>query len=666
VQTGHVDLVNVKVVTTAEETMPYELAKDLFESLPEESSSGTKVSIYSFVVKASDGKVRTLRCSSLGERERWIEAITMQIAANQFEAAKAKMDKVKSDVPNLSDHPSLIRKGSSEVSGVDFAPIGKAFNLPKYLYHSNLGGSCWGGAKPPIPTTILVGDKATVKSEEFGKKNVTSITVSPTDTVTVQLTNGGTVVLPAATLAEIAANNKGKSGDDLAPDLIECTGMRYPGDPLLICRVAVAATVVSESIPKSSAKPYSAQGVILTMALLALQPLLLQRFTNMTSIPFTDLKFTPSIPSLGMEQATALCIIVNSIFLLQPLINKLTTKRTPTTTYNLHLLSYEESEASTHSDGLEKAVPTRFVNGTKTDPPGTAERRWATTMAWRKREKVDAVILGKHPFFDDIKKCYPHFYCRTSLDGVQIAYYERPGFLDLPRLQEIGVPTMVMHYTFQTEFCWMYMACDENVRTLSGIDIQNVGLYDLKGVVKEFLGAISKISQEHYPERAGKICVLNAPGWFSMMWNVIKLMLHPNTQKKVFILSESAAKTTMKTLIKEDSVPVEYGGTLEYSPGTQAATRATFDGPLGQKKESCRWASEFEVALQDYVHRVNKGDKLPLPCAKAFEREDFILEKEDYLKMYEGGWLETESQLHLPREQWDADKWPGMLFAKKG
>jgi hypothetical protein len=97
----------------------------------------------------------------------------------------------------------------------------------------------------------------------------------------------------------------------------------------------------------------------------------------------------------------------------------------------------------------------------------------------------------------------------------------------------------------------------EEHRTLSGIDIQNVGLYDLKGVVKEFLAAISKISQEHYPERAGKICVLNAPGWFSMMWNVIKLMLHPNTQKKVFILSESAAKTTMKTLIAQESVPVE-------------------------------------------------------------------------------------------------------------
>ena len=42
------------------------------------------------------------------------------------------------------------------------------------------------------------------------------------------------------------------------------------------------------------------------------------------------------------------------------------------------------------------------------------------------------------------------------------------------------------------------------------------------------------------------------------------------------------------------------------------------------------------------------------------------MEKEKYLKIYDGGWLETENQLHLPRDQWDAEKWPGMLFAKKG
>ena len=160
-------------------------------------------------------------------------------------------------------------------------------------------------------------------------------------------------------------------------------------------------------------------------------------------------------------------------------------------------------------------------------------------MAWRKREKIDTLILQPHPYYREIKKCYPHFYCGTDLSNEQICYYERPGYLELKRLEEIGVPTMVWHYNFQTEFCWTYMSTNgEETRTLSGIDVDNVGLYDVKGVVKEFLQAISKISQEHYPERAGKICVLNAPSWFSMLWNVIKLTLHPNTQKKVRVCEE--------------------------------------------------------------------------------------------------------------------------------
>ncbi len=64
-------------------------------------------------------------------------------------------------------------------------------------------------------------------------------------------------------------------------------------------------------------------------------------------------------------------------------------------------------------------------------------------------------------------------------------------------------------------------AGNEKTRTFSGVDIQNVGFTDLKGVTLEFLKAIASISQEHYPERAGKICVMNAPSWFTVVWKVI-------------------------------------------------------------------------------------------------------------------------------------------------
>jgi len=440
------------------------------------------------------------------------------------------------------------------------------------------------------------------------------------------------------------------------------TGYRYPGDPLLVCRISVAA--VNKPDAKSTSQKWFS--VPIMAAALVFQPLALMAASalasNSSSSPLIA-SISPFLPpALSIEQGFSTCLLLNAVPFILHTLTSILAKKSISKTFDLILQTYEESEASIHSDDLEKPVPSRFVAGCKNDPPGTAEKRWATTVAWRKREKVDTVILEAHPLYNEIKVCYPHFYCRSDLSGKQVCYFERPGFLALKRLEEIGVQKMVRHYIWQVEFCWTYMSTSaEDTRTLSGVDVQNVGLYDLKGVVKEFLGAISKVSQEHYPERAGKICILNAPGWFSMLWNVIKLTLHPNTQKKVFILSESAAKKTMKTLIDHESVPIEYGGGLKF-PSNAPAVEKDFPGPLGKEKEKARFCSEYEVAINDYVKRLNSKQKLPRPPAYAWEREDVLIEKEDFLKAYEHGWEDFESQLHLPKEKWDPNGWPGILF----
>ena len=43
------------------------------------------------------------------------------------------------------------------------------------------------------------------------------------------------------------------------------------------------------------------------------------------------------------------------------------------------------------------AVPKRFSDGCRSDPPGTAERRWAETTRWRRAEGVDRVLLSLCP-----------------------------------------------------------------------------------------------------------------------------------------------------------------------------------------------------------------------------------------------------------------------------
>ncbi len=84
-----------------------------------------------------------------------------------------------------------------------------------------------------------------------------------------------------------------------------------------------------------------------------------------------------------------------------------------------------------------------------------------------------------------------------------------------------------------------------------------------------------------------------------------------------------------------------------------------------ESHNNCRWGAEFEVAFADYVTRLNNKEPLPLPQETgAWNREDVLIGKEEYLNSYEGGWMEDvgPSELHLPIAQWRRDGWPGLLF----
>lgn len=282
----------------------------------------------------------------------------------------------------------------------------------------------------------------------------TRVSCAAGGSVEVLLSNGGRVQLPYELLVELGNNNDGGGGagdvraEDVRAEPVDCRGMRYPGDPELISRVGVGVVPVAGAA--AGPGTYAGNTATVLFAAAAVQPFLLTAASSYAS------PYLPLLPPLPIELSFGISLLLNAVLALFFHAAKFVGPKPPAARdFDLFLLSYEESDASTHTDGLEKPVPARFVNGTKTDPPGTAEKRWATTMAWRKREGIDTICLTKHPHYDEIKKCYPHFYCRTSLDGSQIAYYERPGFLDLPRLAEIGVSTMVRHYTFQVEFCWM-------------------------------------------------------------------------------------------------------------------------------------------------------------------------------------------------------------------
>lgn len=100
-------------------------------------------------------------------------------------------------------------------------------------------------------------------------------------------------------------------------------------------------------------------------------------------------------------------------------------------------------------------------------------------------------------------------------------------------------------------------------------------IMDLKGVsitrvpqVYSYVRQASVISQNYYPERLGKLYMINAPWGFSTVWSVVKGWLDPVTVSKINILGGSYKSELLKQ-IPPENLPVAYGGVCECEGGCE-------------------------------------------------------------------------------------------------
>lgn len=98
-------------------------------------------------------------------------------------------------------------------------------------------------------------------------------------------------------------------------------------------------------------------------------------------------------------------------------------------------------------------------------------------------------------------------------------------------------------------------------------------IMDLKGVtltkipsVYSNIQRVSAISQNYYPERLGKMYLINAPWGFSTIWSVVKGWIDPVTAKKIHILG-SGYQSELLAQIPAENLPVEFGGKCECEGG---------------------------------------------------------------------------------------------------
>ncbi|EGZ26143.1 hypothetical protein PHYSODRAFT_479932 [Phytophthora sojae] len=206
------------------------------------------------------------------------------------------------------------------------------------------------------------------------------------------------------------------------------------------------------------------------------------------------------------------------------------------------------------------AFSPRFIAGEKGDVE-KGRARYEATLQWRKENDIDNILVTPHPNFEIIKKYYPQYFHGKTRDGHPV-YYERPGKIDLPALKREGlsIDDLLRHYMYMTEYLWRVVEPDDSGRSITVLDVTGIGMYDLGGEVLDFIKRASAFTGAHYPERSAHIFIINIPGWFNMIWRMVKPLIDPVTREKVHMLKGSAILKELETLIDMENIPSDFGG----------------------------------------------------------------------------------------------------------
>ncbi|KAJ3126284.1 cytosolic factor, phosphatidylinositol/phosphatidylcholine transfer protein [Physocladia obscura] len=227
-------------------------------------------------------------------------------------------------------------------------------------------------------------------------------------------------------------------------------------------------------------------------------------------------------------------------------------------------------ESEVHNDGLLL----RFLKARKFDVD-KAKLMFDAYLAWRRDFKVDTEILHnlKYPEYNKVMEIYPRFYHKTDKVGRPV-YFEILSNLSIKQFDggittpERFVQYYVREFEKTIEYRFRALSCKAGAlidKSCTILDIKNVPIMQFPSI-RKFLGQITHIAQNYYPETLGRMFIINSPVVFQGIWAVIKGMLDENTVAKISILGTSYQRELLET-IDAENLPVEYGGKCNCAMG---------------------------------------------------------------------------------------------------
>jgi len=216
---------------------------------------------------------------------------------------------------------------------------------------------------------------------------------------------------------------------------------------------------------------------------------------------------------------------------------------------------------------LRDATLLRFLRQQSYNATAAAEQI-VKYLQWRVDNKIDQ-LLDK-PFEKDasIRSLIPWTYSGFDNDGRPI-YVEKTGKIkcaDLVNPDVITLDALIDSHIYGLESLAVKM--QESSKRLGKRVDQFATILDMNGLgfhhrsALGMLRACLDIDYNYFPDRIGRIYVINTPWVAPYLYQAVQVFLDANTKQRVHIVSGDP-KAFLPTVIPKESLPVEYGGTFE-------------------------------------------------------------------------------------------------------
>ncbi|KAL5338646.1 CRAL-TRIO domain-containing protein [Aspergillus crustosus] len=266
-----------------------------------------------------------------------------------------------------------------------------------------------------------------------------------------------------------------------------------------------------------------------------------------------------------------------------------------------------ELEAEGYTERLDTLTLLRFLRARKFDV-AAAKAMFVASEKWRKEFGTDELARDFHYVEKpEVFKYYPQYYHKTDKDGRPV-YIEKLGKIDLNALGKITSDERMLK-NLVTEY---ERFADDRLpacsRKAGKLIETSCTIFDLKGVglmsassVYGYLSRASAVSQDYYPERLGKLYLINAPWGFSTVFSVVKSFLDPVTVGKINVLG-SGYKDELLKQIPVENLPKEFGGACECKEGCEYSDMGPWHEPeWSRPPKSAALKDGQEVAVEQKI-----------------------------------------------------------------